>query len=242
MPEGRAQQTDVAPRGTDALAANATFSTTFTFNRSMLESASQNMPEDLQPLVAKLRSITVHTFRYSAPGMYGVAQLDAVRAQYSGDGWTHWRAEKRAGAEGSSGAIGMQDNADASGMPEAGPADPLRTDVWVRMKHSNVDGVVLLVANQKNVNLVVVDGMIDPLELMHLRDILGFRGMRARIGAGTRGYGLPVTGQGLGIGSRVWSIAERGQQIAYSVQRGVGRGRVSVCRGKLVMAGAISPS
>lgn len=173
MPSGRAQETDVAPRGTDALAANAMFSTSFTFNRSMLESASQDMPEDLQPLVAKLRSITVHTFRYSAPGMYGAAELNAVRAQYNGDGWTHWRAEKRAGAEGTPGATGMQDNAVASATPEVRRADPPRTDVWVRMKHSNVDGVVLLVANQKNVNLVVVDGMIDPLELMHLRGHFG---------------------------------------------------------------------
>ncbi len=173
VPSGGSQKTDLAPRGTDALAANATFSTTFTLNRSMLESASQDMPEDLQPLVAKLRSITVHTFRYSAPGMYGAAQLDAVRAQYSGDGWTHWRAEKRASADGAPGAIGLQDNADASAMAVARPADPLRTDVWVRMKHSNVDGLVLLVANQKNVNLVVVDGMIDPLELMHLRGHFG---------------------------------------------------------------------
>jgi hypothetical protein len=155
----------------DALAADATFSTSFTFNRSMLESARQNMPEDLQPLVAKLRSITVHTYRYSAPGMYHAAELDAVRAQFSGEGWTHWRAEKHANAQAAVPGASM----DAGAGPDMayGSPDPLRTDVWVRMKHSNVDGVVLLVANERNVNVIVVDGMIDPLELLHLRGHLG---------------------------------------------------------------------
>lgn len=164
VPAGRAQETNLTPRGMDALAANATFSTSFTFNRSMLESASQNMPDDLRPLVAKLRSITVHTFRFSQPGLYNPADLDAVRAQYSGEGWTHWREQKRdaAGASVDAGPDAAMDS-----------PDPVRTDVWVRMKHANVEGVVLLVANERNVNIVVVDGRIDPLELLHLRGHLG---------------------------------------------------------------------
>jgi len=163
IPVARAQETSLAPRGMDALAANATFSTGFTFNRSMLDAASQNMPDDLRPLVAKLRSISVHTFRFSQPGMYTAADLDAVRAQYSGEGWTHWRKQPRA------------TGASVDPGPDAAMAspDPLRTDVWVRMNHANVDGVVLLVANQRSVNVIVVDGSIDPLELLHLRGHLG---------------------------------------------------------------------
>lgn len=161
-----AQETGLAPRGMDALGANASFSTSFTFSRSMLDAASQNMPDDLRPLVAKLRSVTVHTFRYSAPGMYSEADLNAVRAQYSGNGWTHWRAQKQAGAAG---------GPDAAAIPNraVGSPDPVRTDVWVRMDHSDFDGIVLLIANQRNVNLVVVDGMIDPLELLKLRGHFG---------------------------------------------------------------------
>jgi hypothetical protein len=41
------------------------------------------------------------------------------------------------------------------------------------MKHSNVDSVVLLVANGRNVNLVAVDGTISPLDLLHLRGHFG---------------------------------------------------------------------
>ncbi|MFZ0633212.1 MAG: hypothetical protein WA399_17840 [Acidobacteriaceae bacterium] len=177
-PRSQAQEANLAPLGMDALAAHATFSTSFTFNQSMLNAASQTMPDDLRPLIAKLRSITVHTFRYSAPGMYNAADLDAVRAQLSGDGWTHWKAQKHADAAASTaGTPGA--SIDSGASPEAGPSagvgspDPLRTDVWVRTKHADVDGVVLLVANERNVNVIVVDGMIDPLELLHLRGHLG---------------------------------------------------------------------
>ena len=174
----QAQQTSLAPRGMDALEANATFSTSFTFNKSMLDAASQNMPEDLRPLVAKLRSVTVHTFRYSAPGMYSAADLDAVRAQYSGNGWTHWRSQQHVGGAGAPVAPGTSGDPNAAAMPDAGPgvqrpADPLRTDVWVRMDHADFDGIVLLVANERNVNVVVVDGMISPLDLLHLRGHFG---------------------------------------------------------------------
>lgn len=182
----RAQETNLAPRGMDALEANATFSTSFTFNQSMLDAASQTLPDDLRPMVAKLRSVTVHTFRYSAPGMYSAADLAAVRAQYSGNGWTHWRAPQRARAAtapdaatpGDPNAAALPDTAmapaDGTAMNAgARPSDPVRTDVWVRMDHENFDGIVLLVASAKNVNLVVVDGAIDPLELMRLRGHFG---------------------------------------------------------------------
>ena len=157
-------------RGVDALEAHARFSTSFNFDKAMLDSASRDMPDNLRPVVAKLRSISVHTFRYSAPGMYSPEALDAVRGQLRGHGWDHWMARQRgdAAADGR-GAPGASMDPDA----ERGSPDPVRTDVWVRMKHANVDGVVLLVANEKNVNLVVVDGMIDPLELMHLRGHFG---------------------------------------------------------------------
>jgi hypothetical protein len=186
-PAARAQEANLAPRGMDALATNATFSTSFTFNKSMLDAASENMPDDLRPLVARLNCITVHIFRFSAPGMYSPADLDAVRAQYSGNGWTHWRAQKHVGeAAGVPGVVdpngpdaaqaATPDGAAINGGPgpaDAGTRDPVRTDVWVRMDHQNVDGIVLLVANERNVNLVVVDGRIDPLELLHLRGHFG---------------------------------------------------------------------
>jgi len=41
------------------------------------------------PIIAKLRSITVHNFKYSAVG-YDPAALEAVRAQYGGTAGIIW--------------------------------------------------------------------------------------------------------------------------------------------------------
>lgn len=155
----RAQEANLAPRGMDALGARATFHTEFTFDPSMLDRASQNLPDAERRIVAQLRSITVDSFRFSAQGMYDDATLNAVRAAYRGQGWQHMTIHAHAPV-------------DASGNPEP-DSERTRTDLWVRMKHSNVDGVVLLVANGRTVNLVAVDGTISPLDLLHLRGHFG---------------------------------------------------------------------
>jgi hypothetical protein len=165
-----AQEAPLAPRGMDALAARATFHTDMTFDESMLQAASQIMPDEDRPIIAKLRSITVHTFRYSAPGLYDAAALEAVRAQYRDGGWTHLVTKQtHPPAQTVSSAT-----TDASGMAvPAKPFDPTQTDVWVRMDHTNFNGAVVLVANQRNVNLIVIDGMISPVDLLHLRGHFG---------------------------------------------------------------------
>jgi hypothetical protein len=141
-----------------------------TFDESMLQAASQIMPDEDRPIIAKLRSITVHTFRYSAPGLYDAAALEAVRAQYRDGGWTHLVTKQtHPPAQTVSSAT-----TDASGMAvPAKPFDPTQTDVWVRMDHTNFNGAVVLVANQRNVNLIVIDGMISPVDLLHLRGHFG---------------------------------------------------------------------
>jgi hypothetical protein len=53
------------------------------------------------------------------------------------------------------------------------PFDPTRTDVFVRMDHANFNGAVVVVANERNVNVIEIDGMISPLDLLHLRGHFG---------------------------------------------------------------------
>lgn len=151
VPLVRAQDTNFVPQGMDALAAHASFHTDFTFDKSMLQAAGQLMSDEDQRILAELRSISVHSFRYPAPGLYDAASLEAVRAQYGNHGWHHL-VTRQAHAE---------------------TEDPTRTDLWVRMAHGNVDGMVLLVANERNVNLVTVDGTLSPLDLLHLRGHFG---------------------------------------------------------------------
>lgn len=174
----RAQASAPAPltlQGLDALGAQAALHTDMTFNESMLKAASQMMPEEDRPIIAKLRSITVHNFKYSAVG-YDLAALQAVRAQFSANGWNHMVTKQThppaQPAAAASVGIGPVEGAPPDTTP-AKPFDPTRTDVWVRMDHSNFDGMVVVVANQRNINIVVIDGMISPLDLLHLRGHFG---------------------------------------------------------------------
>jgi hypothetical protein len=140
------------PRGMEALAQRATFHTDFTFDKSMLDMANNFVGDDeTRQAIAKLRGISVHSYRFSAPGMYSPSDLDAVRAQYHDRGWKHLVTSKSYVA-----------------TPEQA-----RTDVWVRFDHAQVEGMVLLVANQTNLNLVAINGTLSPLDLLHLRGHFG---------------------------------------------------------------------
>jgi hypothetical protein len=174
----RAQEAPLAPQGLDALAARATLHSDMTFDESMLHAASQIMPDEDRPIIAKLHSITVHNFKYSAVG-YDPAALEAVRAQYSGHGWNHLVTKQtHPPAQPAAGTVAA--GPDAPMAAPAKPFDPTRTDVWARMDHGNFDGVVLLVANEHNINVVVVDGMISPLDLLHLRGHFGIPQFESR--------------------------------------------------------------
>ena len=140
------------PQGMEALARYATFHTDFTFDKSMLNAANNILGDDeTREAIAKLRGISVHSYKFSAPGMYDPAALEMVRAQYQDRGWKHLVT------------------------PQSYVATPgqARTDVWVRFEHANVEGMVLLVANQTNLNLVAVNGTLSPLDLLHLRGHFG---------------------------------------------------------------------
>jgi Domain of unknown function (DUF4252) len=140
------------PQGMDSLGHHASFHTDFTFDKSMLDMASNFVGDDeTRRVVAKLRGISVHTYRYPAPDLYDAGALNAVRAQYNDRGWKHM----------------------VTSQSHAATAHPGRTDVWIRFENGNVEGMVLLVAGQTNLNLVAVNGTLSPLDLLHLRGHFG---------------------------------------------------------------------
>ena len=140
------------PQGMEALARRATFHTDFTFDKSMLDMANNFVgDEETRQAIAKLRGISVHSYKFSAPGLYDPAALDAVRAQYRDRGWKHL----------------------VTSQSYVATPNQARTDVWVRFEHANVEGMVLLVANQTNLNLVAINGTLSPLDLLHLRGHFG---------------------------------------------------------------------
>jgi hypothetical protein len=104
---------------------------------------------------------------------YDPAALEAVRAQYAGHGWNHLVAKQtHPPTEPATSPAGATPPATPVATPPK-PFDPTRTDVWVRMAHGNFDGMVVLVANTRTVNVIVIDGMISPLDLLHLRGVFG---------------------------------------------------------------------
>lgn len=140
------------PQGMDSLAIHASFHTDFTFNRQMLGLASNfNGDEETQHIVANLRSISVHIFRFPQPGLYNPETLAYIRSQYYNRGWRHL--------------VTAHSNATSQ--------DPASTDLWIRFAHSHVQGMVLLVSNPTNIDLIVINGTLSPLDLLHLRGHFG---------------------------------------------------------------------
>ena len=140
------------PRGMEALGQRATFHTDFTFDKSMLDMANNFVgDEETRQAIAKLRGISVHSYKFSAPGLYSPSDLDRVRTQYHDRGWKHLVTSR---------------------SYVASPTQA-QTDVWVRFDHAQVEGMVLLVANQTNLNLVAINGTLSPLDLLHLRGKFG---------------------------------------------------------------------
>ncbi|HEX3471925.1 MAG TPA: DUF4252 domain-containing protein [Silvibacterium sp.] len=140
------------PRGMDALGHHASFHTDFTFDKSMLDLANNFVgDEETHRVVAKLRGISVHSFSYPAPGLYDTRTLDAVRSQYHDRGWKHL----------------------VTSQSHTAVAHPSHSDVWIRFEHGDVEGMVLLVAGEKNLNLVAINGELSPLDLLHLRGHFG---------------------------------------------------------------------
>ena len=136
----------------DVLGRRATFHTDFTFDKSMLDAANNFLGDDeTRPVIAKLRGISVHSYKFSAPGLYSTSDLDAVEAQYHNRGWKHL----------------------VTSQSYVAKPEQTRTDVWVRFDHAEVEGMVLVVANQTNLNLVAINGTLSPLDLLHLRGHFG---------------------------------------------------------------------
>lgn len=153
LPEAFAQQALWLPPGTDqALTTGATLHNDFTFDKSMLGIAANMLQDDqAKQAVAKLRSVTVDVFKYPQADTYNPQVLQSIRAQYDGEGLKH--------------VVSSHVNAETG--------EPGRADVWVRMQQGNIEGAVVLLVQPKSIEIVAVDGRIDPMDLLHLRGHFG---------------------------------------------------------------------
>jgi hypothetical protein len=143
---GHAQQPDWIPQGIESLGQNASSRTEFTLDHSMLVFASKldQDDEDLRRVIAGVNGVSVHSYRFPKPGMYDSEILSSVRKQYHTAGWKHM--------------VSTHDKDGGSGA----------TDLWIRFQDKVIRNVAVLVAGEKQLNLIAVSGSISPLDLVHL--------------------------------------------------------------------------
>lgn len=141
------------PSAMYALGENASFHTDFTLDRQMLRGLANGFygDQDGERIIAGLRSISLHIYHYPERGMYDPAALNAVKRAYDARGWNHLVATKN-----------HIENPDAA-----------HTDLWVSFRNTNVEGMTILVQNPSTLDLIVINGTLNPLDLLHLRGHFG---------------------------------------------------------------------
>jgi len=161
---GRAQspQTPFPVTIEKQLADRASSYTEVSLDRKMLDFAVRFMNEkddaDCKRIVEKLNGVYVRSYEFDKPDQYTAADLDALRRQFDTPEWSSMvRTRSRNGSD------------DA--------------DVYLKLVNGEVQGMFVLDAEQKELNLVYISGPIRPEDL---KDISGNFG----IPAGT--YGLTV--------------------------------------------------
>jgi hypothetical protein len=153
-PPGSPESPGWVPPSVESLAQHAAFHTSFTFDRTMLRFASNffdNSDEDTRRAVNKLEAISVHSFHYAAPGMYDPGVLERVRADYEATGWKHM----------------------VTAHPKGDPFSTGQTDLWISFAHTDVTGMVVLLAGSRDVDVIAITGDLSPLDLLHLRGHFG---------------------------------------------------------------------
>ena len=145
---------DLLPQGFEALGQRAAFHTDFTFDRSMLKLAGYFVGDadpGTRTAIAKLDSISVHSYHFAGPGLYDPAALDLIRRQYESLGWRHL----------------------VTAHGKGDPFDAGQTDLWINFAHMDVTGMMVLVASSKDLNLIALNGDLSTVDLLHLRGHFG---------------------------------------------------------------------
>lgn len=96
--------------------------------------AQAQVPEQFRPMLANLRSISVRIFEFAEAGQYTSSDLDQVRNQVRGDGWSRL--------------VNIKDGEDT-------------VEAHVFRPSGEMQGLVLIIGDQKDVVVVAAEGSID---------------------------------------------------------------------------------
>lgn len=123
----------------------------FTFDRSMLQSA-QDLFGPGSP--SSLAAVTVDTYRYSQRAFYTPEAFALLVADYNAAGWKHLV------------------NANATPGQNAQPDRPL-TDLWLHYEGTEVRDLTVMLRTPRSMNVIQVSGSIRPLDLLHIAGHFG---------------------------------------------------------------------
>lgn len=145
-----AAQTLSGDFGFDALVQQPATQSSFTFDRSMLQTMDgffSGADPETRRVVAGLNSITVHNYHFRDFAAYNPGTFAGVAAGFKSSGWKHLV------------------NANAQG----GTA----TDMWMHFDGATIRNVVVLNRMNHDMNVVSVDCTLRPLDLVHLSGHFG---------------------------------------------------------------------
>ena len=145
------------------LAGRASHYTEVSMDKKMLAFASRFLNDkeeddaEAKHLLEKLDGIYVREYDFDKPSQYTPADLQRIRSQFAGSDWSPMVRERS----------------------KTGEED---TDVYVKMADGKMQGLFVLDAEPKELDLVYIVGSIDPEELAKLDGDFGIpKGVGARI-------------------------------------------------------------
>jgi hypothetical protein len=130
------------------LAGRASNYTEVSMDKKMLEFAGKFMSQededvDTKRLIEKLDGIYVREYDFDKPGQYTVADLESIRRQFKGAEWSPMVRERS----------------------KNGQAD---TDIYMKIVDGKMQGLFVLDAESKELDMVYIAGTLDPAELSKL--------------------------------------------------------------------------
>jgi hypothetical protein len=153
----RAQAAPPAPPSFSDLADQPATHTGIVFDRSMLQLAQGVLLSGgLSPdrATAALKSISFDTYRYPRPAFYTPEAMASLIASYRAAGWKHLV------------------NGNQSPANNAQPKSTV-TDLWLHFSGGDIDDLVVLIRQPRDMNVIQVAGDLRPLDLIHLSGHFG---------------------------------------------------------------------
>lgn len=152
------------------LAARASNVDEVTLNKTMLNFAGQFLHSDekddaeAKRLIQNLNAIYVREYDFSQPGQYSADDLKTIRRQFLGPNWNPMVRERSKNGEGGS-------------------------DIYVKMVNNEVQGIFVLDAEPKELNMVYISGSIRPEDLEKLSGNFGIPNINTDKGASQESKG-----------------------------------------------------